>query len=252
MSWALRFLGTGAAESSALGNASAVVEQDGEPLLLIDCGPDIVPRFLDTYGQVPPAIFLTHLHLDHVGGMEAMFSRIMFSEPRRPAPTLFVHASLLPLMQGRLADYPGVAAEGGMNFWDAFRLVPCSRGFWHRGVWFDVFGTRHHRPGTSYGISLRGCFTYTGDTRPIADVLEDVAAAGGPVAHDCALHGNPSHTGIEDIEAGYPQALRERLVLYHYASPADADALRQRGFTVADPGQVFELPEPVPDEHHTG
>jgi hypothetical protein len=252
MSWALRFLGTGAAEISALGHSSAVLEHNGEPVLLIDCGPDVVPRFWSTYGKPPPAIFLTHLHLDHIGGMEAMFSRLMFNEPRLPPPALFVHASLLPLMQGRLADYPGVAAEGGMNFWDAFRLSPCSRGFWHQGRWFDVFGTRHHRPGTSYGVSLRGSFTYTGDTRPIADILEEVAQAGGPIAHDCALHGNPSHTGIDDLDALYPPDLRKRLVLYHYGKPEDAQALRERGYTVADPGQCFPLPEPVPDANLAG
>lgn len=252
MSLTLRFLGTGAAEISELGHSSAVLERDGEPLLLVDCGPDVVPRFWSTYGKLPPAIFLTHLHLDHVGGMESLFSRIMFSQPRLSRPDLFVHASLLPLMQGRLADYPGVAAEGGLNFWDAFRLVPCSRGFWHQGLWFDVFATRHHRPGTSYGVALRGSFTYTGDTRPIPDILDEVAAGGGPIAHDCAVHGNPSHTGVDDLDALYPDALRERLVLYHYGKPEDANVLRTRGYTVSDPGQAFDLPEPSPDPASTG
>lgn len=250
MTWTLRFLGTGAAESSPLGHSSAVLERDGAPQLLIDCGPDVVPRFWDTYGMAPPAIFLTHLHLDHIGGMEALFSRIMFGDKRLPPPALFVHAGLLPLMQGRLADYPGVAAEGGMNFWDAFHLVPVSRGFWHQGLWYDVFGTRHHRPGTSFGITLRGCFIYTGDTRPIADLLEPLDAR-GPIAHDCALNGNPSHAGLDDIDA-YPEHLRSRLLLYHYAKPADAEAMRQRGYRVAEPGEVVALPDPLPDDTRTG
>lgn len=252
MTYSLRFLGTGAAEASSLGNASAVLECDGKPLLQIDCGPDSVPRFLQTYGHAPEAIYLTHVHLDHVGGLESLFSRIWFGEPRLPPPRLFVHAALVPLLQGRIADYPGVAAEGGANFWDAFRLTPCSRGFWHGERWFDVFPTRHHRPGTSFGIALRGCFTYTGDTRPIAESLAVMAEAGGPIAHDCTVHGNPSHTGLDDLQREYAPALRERLLLYHYATPQDADQLRASGLRVVVPGEVVPLPHPQPLDSASG
>lgn len=252
MTFNLRFLGTGAAEISQLGNSSAVLERDGEPLLLIDCGPDIVPRYWKAYGQAPRAVFLTHAHLDHVGGLEALFSRLWFGETRLPPPHLFAHAALVPFLQGRIADYPGVAAEGGANFWDAFRLVPCSRGFWYHDLWFDVFATRHHRPGTSFGLGLRGSFTYTGDTRPIAETLAVVAEAGGPIAHDCCVRGNPSHTGLDDLEREYPPELRERLVLYHYGSAEEAGVLRAGGYKVADPGEAIPLPAPQPLESASG
>jgi len=164
--WTLHFLGTGAAHAIELGNASAVLERNGEPLLLIDCGPDCVRRCVDAYGKPPSAVFLTHLHMDHVGGLEQMFTRVWFDPEWRGRVHLYVHAGLLPLLQGRVADYPNVLAEGGANFWEAFRLVPCSRGFWHAGLWFDVFATRHHRPGTSFGLALPGSFVWTGDTGP--------------------------------------------------------------------------------------
>ena len=38
MSWALRFLGVGNSASVELGSASAVIERDAQPLLMIDCG----------------------------------------------------------------------------------------------------------------------------------------------------------------------------------------------------------------------
>ena len=45
--------------------------------------------------------------------------------------------------------------------------------------------------------------------------------------------------------------LLERLVLYHYASAADGDALAARGYRVGRPGQVIALndPAPLPVEH---
>ena len=42
MSWALRFLGVGSAQASpVLGSASGVLEHDGAPVLLIDCGQEL-------------------------------------------------------------------------------------------------------------------------------------------------------------------------------------------------------------------
>src|SRR5690606_34601856 len=104
---------------------------------------------------------------------------------------------------------------------------------------------RHHAPGTSYGLRLRGALVYTGDTRPIPEVLAAVADGDEPVAHDCALHGNPSHTGLDDLEREYPPELRQRLLLYHYASATEGDAMVARGYRVARPGERIALREPM-------
>src|SRR6185312_10011440 len=143
------------------------------------------------------------------------------------------------------ADYPGALAEGGVNFWEAFRLVPCTRGFWLGGLWFDIFATRHHAPGTSYGLALDGSFVYTGDTRPIPEVLARYIDGNEVIAHDCSLVGNPSHTGIDDIEREYPEGLRSRLLLYHYGNAADGAALASRGYRIARSGEPIALPAPA-------
>lgn len=242
MSLSLHFLGVGAAQAVELGSSGAVLERDGEPLLLIDCGPETLTRYLDSYARAPAAVYITHTHMDHVAGLERLFYRSYFDESLRGEVVVFAHAALVPLLQGRVADYPNVIAEGGANFWDAFRLVPCSRGFWHRGLWFDVFPTRHHAPMTSFGLALAGAFAWTGDTRPVPEQLAQFAGAGEIVAHDCGLVGNPSHTGVDDLEREYPEELRRRLVLYHYASGSDAAALERRGYRIAHPGERIALP----------
>ena len=240
----LRFLGVGAALATELGSASAVLERDGEPLLLIDCGQEALTAYLARYGEPPAALYLTHVHLDHVAGMERLFVKSYFDAERRGRTRLYVPAPLVPLLQGRIADYPGVLAEGGANYWDAFQLVPHSRGFWHQGLWFEVFPTRHHAPGTSFGVRLQGAFAYTGDTRPIPEVLATVASAGELVAHDCGLVGNPSHTGLDDLEREYPAELRGRMLLYHYGSAAHGEQLAARGYRIATPGAAFALAAP--------
>lgn len=252
MNWSLHFLGVGAAHAVELGSSAVVLERDGKPLLLIDCGPDTLDRYMAAYGEPPRALYITHTHMDHVGGMERLFFRLWFDEAWRGRTQVFIHAGLMTWLQARVADYPNVLAEGGVNFWEAFRLVPCTRGFWLDGLWFDVFGTRHHMAGTSYGVALAGSFAYTGDTRPVPEVLALVASGHELIAHDCGLVGNPSHTGVDDIERDYSENVRSRLRLYHYGSEADGRELASRGYTVVHTGERVALPAPTPPRPGAG
>ncbi|RZA37072.1 MAG: ribonuclease Z [Lysobacteraceae bacterium] len=243
MSWALRFLGVGNASAVALGSANATLERDGSPWLTIDCGAEGLSSFLAHYGRMPEALFVTHTHMDHVAGFERLFVATWFDPERRGKVKLYVPATVLPLLHRRVAEYPNALAEGGVNFWDAFQVIPVGASFWHDGVRLEVFPARHHCPETAYGLRLHGSLVWTGDTRPIPEVLAAFADAGELVAHDCSLHGNPSHSGIDDLEREYPPELLGRCVLYHYASIADGEALRARGHRVARQGEVIALRE---------
>jgi ribonuclease BN (tRNA processing enzyme) len=241
MSLALRFLGVGSAQAVELGSACAVLERNGEPLLMIDCGGEALTAYIARYGAAPRAIFITHTHLDHVAGLERLFFQLYFDPARRGQTRLYVPAALVPWLQRRIADYPGVLAEGGANYWDAFQLIPHSRGFWHEQLWFDVFAVRHHEPDTAFGIGLRGSFVYTGDTRPIPEVLARAARDGEHESPPCGVIGNPSHTGIDDMEREYPRELLDRALLYHFGSAAHGEALASRGYRVARAGDAYRL-----------
>jgi ribonuclease BN (tRNA processing enzyme) len=244
MAWQLRLHGVGNASAVELGSAMATIERDGAPWLTIDCGGEGLTAYMAHYGQTPQALFVTHTHLDHVAGFERLFVSTYFDETRRGKVRVYVPATVVPLLHQRVGDYPNALAEGGVNFWDAFQVIPVGDAFWHDGVRMEVFPTRHHWPETAYGLRLHGSMVWTGDTRPIPEMLARFADAGELIAHDCALHGNPSHSGIDDLEREYPSALLDRCLLYHYGNREEGEILTARGYRVAHPGQVVPLREP--------
>ena len=241
----LRFLGVGNARASELGSASAVVEKAGEPWLLIDCGPRTLDDFAAAYGQeLPPAVFITHLHLDHIGGVEQLFYRSYFSH--RGQIRVFVPVDLMPALHAKLANSPFILSEGGANFWEAFRLIPVGDWFWLDEHLFSVFPVRHSGHRAAFGIALMGAFFYSSDTRPIPEVVAHFASHGEPVFHDCGLHGSPAHAGLQDVLREYPPAVVRRLVAYHYESAAAGEQIAAAGLTLARPGQRFALPDARP------
>ncbi|GAA5079705.1 MBL fold metallo-hydrolase [Lysobacter panacisoli] len=245
MVWQLRLHGVGNASAVELGSAMATIERDGSPWLTIDCGGEGLTAYLAHYGDAPRALFITHTHLDHVAGFERLFVSSYFDPSRRGRVRVYVPAPVLPLLHKRVGDYPNALAEGGVNFWDAFHVIPVGDAFWHDGIRLEVFPTRHHWPETAYGLRLRGSVVWTGDTRPIPEMLARHADDGELIAHDCALHGNPSHSGIDDLEREYAPALLDRCLLYHYGNREEGEILAARGYRVAHPGQVVALQAPT-------
>ena len=180
----------------------------------------------DQYGAVPSNLYITHTHLDHIGGMEELFHGIIadVEDRQEHRVRVFAHAQIVPSLQERLVANQFIRAEGGVNFWDAFQLVPVSDGFWINDAWFPVFESRHMQPRFCFGVSLPGAFVYTGDTRPIPEVLERFAANGETIFHDCGVRANPAHTGFVDLLNEYSADLLNRIMGADMAAiPAEYD-----------------------------
>jgi hypothetical protein len=244
----LRFLGVGNSQAGALGPSAAVLELGDAPVLLIDCGPGTLDAFLERYGGLPTAVFITHAHLDHIGGLEGLYYRLATAPDPRPTVRMLVPVPLIPVLQRRLADYPNLLAEGGSNFWDVFQLIPVSESFWHNDWRFTVFPARHHEYLSAFGLVLDGVFLYSGDTRPIPEVLNRCASRGEWIFHDCCSVANPSHTGVEDIRVEYKPEQWRRMVCYHYESEQAGALIEGRGTSMpalAEHDRIRPLPGAV-------
>lgn len=243
--YSLNFHGCGSGGQITMGSSAATLEVNGEPMLLIDCGPGTVHSHQQRYDCLPRAIFISHCHLDHIADLEILTVRqylLRQQNPDQPLIKLFVPLSLITTLHQRLATYPefGTLAEGGHDFWQSFQLIPVMDEFYYAGLHFRIYPTRHHAPQSSFALHLPGLFFYSGDTRPIPEILHHKLAGHETIFHDCGTIANPSHTGLADLSEYQPE-IRTRMVLYHYADEQAAATLAQAGYRVAQPDQPIRI-----------
>ncbi len=206
-----------------LGSSGAVLERDGAPLLLIDCGPETLTRYLRSiYSALPPAsISRTRTWTTSADSSGCSIASYFDAATRgRRAPVRARGHRAAPAGQ-RVADYPMCSPRAARISGTRSSSCRVSRGFWHEGLWFDVFPTRHHAPMTSFGVALRGAFAWTGDTRPIPEMLAQYARARR--ARRARLR--PGRQSVAHRRrrprARIPRRIARTAALYHYDSAAD-------------------------------
>ncbi|MCG7535574.1 MBL fold metallo-hydrolase [Pseudoalteromonas sp. OOF1S-7] len=232
------FLGVGAASATELGNSACVICCDARPWLLIDCGHDTLARYKRAFGSqsLPRAVFITHLHYDHIGGLEQLYFKAALSGQ---TVRLYVPVQLIQSLFAMLA-YTGLA-ERREDVWHTFELHPVGEQFFHQQLRLNCYPVRHQAPGSAFSLHLPGRFFYSGDTRPIPELLIHQVTQGEIIFHDCVASANPSHAGLDELLKEYPPAVLARLCVYHYHGADDIHAFEQAGIRYAEPQQLISL-----------
>ncbi len=213
--------GTGSAWASHYGNASAVLEAEGSRLLF-DCGhtvPSRLPRLGLTLADIP-AVFISHLHGDHVYGLEEFGFRCSLVWKTRPH--LFIARSLaLPLWRNVMSGTMGRAGTNLMLLRDYFEVHLLTEEKPYRfDPWTLTIHPVRHIPNVAcYGVKIEAetsCVGFTADT--LADADPFFYEGTDAVFHDCSFGAytpGTVHAHFEQLER-YPVEYRRKTFLVHY------------------------------------
>ncbi len=225
-------LGVGEAFAKTLSQTNFLVRPaEGEPFL-IDAG-HTASRALHALGvdlREAGRVVVSHLHADHIGGLEELGFSGYFAWGERPVlhvpenvlPYLWEHA-LLAGMGQRLRRPGGGTFEAGIDTYFDVRPVARAEPFDLGSVRVTAFPTPHVPGRPSWGFRLEdratgGAALLTCDTRFHRRNLEKFGAGCGAVFHDCQLGatGAPVHATLEELLT-LPPGEQERILLVHYA-----------------------------------
>ncbi|MBB4285344.1 MBL fold metallo-hydrolase [Roseospira goensis] len=255
------FIGTGAAFTMADDNfqSNAILESEAGERLLIDCGTD-ARRALKAAGLGRgdvSAVYISHLHGDHVGGLEWLGFTTYFCPDTARLP-LYIHEGLVDaLWHNSLKAGMEVLDYGYGHLGDFFdvRPLPADGGFVFGGLRLGLVPLLHIHSGEavmrSYGLMMEapiGRVLFTSDCLHQPETLMPAYRAAHLIFHDCDTgpHCGGVHAHYRDLRT-LPADVKAKMWLYHYPDGPlpDARADGFRGFV--RPGQVFELGA-VPEE----
>ncbi len=251
----LLFLGAGSGIGTDFGNfqSNMLLLTDSGKKLLIDCGTDI--RFSLTKAHYLPqdidAVYISHLHADHIGGIEWFAFQRKFVSPNG-APRLIIHEHLVHLLwnsslsgglktlddkEATLSDYfvVQVVRDGHVFNWEGLQLNLVQT--------VHIYSNKKLMP--SYGLSINHkgkSFFITTDARFTPKRFEKYYQDATLVFHDCETLGAPSgvHTHFNQLDTLDPK-IKAKLWLYHY-NDGDLPDAKSHGFAgFVRCGQEFDL-----------
>ena len=214
----LHLLGTGGAFSDPHRTTTMLAVTDGTSTLVIDCGGDVVQRFLAASLDLNTlsALFLTHEHIDHVGGFPLFMERTWLAGRRAPIPVYGI-APALDQARRCFATFDTSGWEGlpeilWHSFPETLGALVLSDATWNvqaaPGIHsVPVVGLRiEHRPSGQVAA-------YSSDTQPSSDITK-LAYRADLLLHE-ATGALPGHTTLEQAAEIAASAEAKRLVLVH-------------------------------------
>lgn len=259
----IKFLGVGGAFAPiSKGNSNMLITSNGKHML-IDCGGSVQYTLKDEFGVDPrdiDALWISHLHSDHVGSME-WFAFYRYFLPKKDdagkviKPKLYMIGSLMQelwetSLKGGLQSVEGKI----MSLTDYFECIPVpeNANFNWEGLTFTPVQTIHVMSGYmfkhSYGLLIEN---NNGTTKKTTFVTTDTQFSpyqmrvfykqADQIFHDTETlpYKSHVHAHYDDLKTLEPET-KAKIWMYHYADKIPT--FKEDGFQgFVEKGQEFEL-----------
>ncbi|RCX23011.1 ribonuclease BN (tRNA processing enzyme) [Fontibacillus phaseoli] len=225
MTLRLQMLGTGGAFAKKYFNNNGFVYAD-DFSLLIDCG-ITAPLSLHQMGKPLDeidAILITHIHGDHVGGLEELVFRMKYGSGRKPV--LYIAEALVtPLWENTLKG--GLGQDGIASLGDAFEVrvlkegTPCGLS---PNLSIEIIRTPHIPGKASYSLYINNEIFYSADKVFQPDLLLHLVEERNcrKILHEVQLTGpGEVHTTLDEL-LSLPPEIRNKILLMHYGDEMES------------------------------
>lgn len=251
----LQFLGTGGAFTNIKDNyqSNMVLHAASGRCLLIDCGSDARHSLAAqgySYKNID-AVYISHLHADHVGGLEWLAFTTYF-DPQQKKPKLYIHPDLRErlwrnVLSGGLESLEGDRIACLDDFFEVVPLFENSFSWEH--IIFHLIRTIHVFNGPtltpSYGLYFstpQYTIFLTTDTQFQPLEYQSYFDQADIIFHDCDTNTfqSPVHAHFSQLST-LPAVIKAKMWLYHYHSDNGLNPHAQGFLGFVRKGQQFIL-----------
>ena len=231
--------------------SNMIIETLDGKRMLFDCGSDVKHSLYEQGISCPQvdAVYISHLHADHAGGLEWFGFSKYFLEKKRPSlyispdqkDTLWNHVlsggmSCLEDFQPTLSTYFDVKDIQQNQFsWEnhSFQLIKVPHSI------------SNHQYLPAYGLLITGdkkTIFISSDTRYCPEILEPIYRRADLIFHDCETSSFKSeqHPHYDDLKK-LDMHIKNKMWLYHYNAGELSDAQKDGFLGFVSRGQTFEF-----------
>lgn len=247
------FLGSGSAFTVGEDNFQSnmfIIGENGNKLL-IDCGSDIrfslhVAGF--SYLDITD-IYISHLHADHVGGLEYVGFSSKF-DSRCHKPNLYLSKEIASELWGNTLSGGMQYLEGDIadleTFFSIYKIKLNSYFDW-QGIKFELVRMKHIDTGyflmPSYGLffEVDGIKVFvTTDTQFCPDLIGNKYEEANIIFQDCATNHCAVHAHYQEL-VNLPNSIKNKMWLYGYHPGQLPKAINDGFLGFVKRGQVFDF-----------
>lgn len=254
----LLFIGSGSAfivNNNNFNSNMLLINENNNEKLLIDCGSDARHALAELgfcYRDISN-VYISHLHADHVGGLEWLALTSIF-DSKCDKPILYANTYIMKTLwehslQGGLSTIQGVKTD--LNYFFNTKETNRDGCFEWQNILFQTVQTIHVVDNYTYMPSFGLIFSINGqkifittDTQFAPNQLYDFYRDSDIIFQDCETLDTPSgvHSSFKEL-CTLDSSIKSKMWLYHYncdyESLPDAKAAGFCGFVKK--GQVFEF-----------